>query len=186
MISHIKGMIYEKTPPYIIVDVNGVGYEVSVPMSTYFDLPEIGNQVTLTTHFMVREDSQQLYGFLTKTEKVIFQKIIKINGIGPRLGLAILSSLTVSEFVDNIEKGQHEKLVQIPGIGKKTSERIVLELKGKLNTIGIKKTTTNESSDLVNALIALGFSDKDANEFSKRSDSNLSLQENIKEALKNL
>ena len=113
-------------------------------MSTYFELPDEGNQVLLSTHFVVREDSQQLYGFLTKTEKTIFQKIIKINGIGPRLGLAILSSLTASEFVENIEKGQHEKLVQIPGIGKKTSERIVLELKGKLNTIGIRQPITQQ------------------------------------------
>ncbi len=186
MISHIKGIISEKLPPNIVIDVNGIGYEISVPMSTYFELPDEGNQVHLSTHFVVREDSQQLYGFLTKTEKTIFQKIIKINGIGPRLGLAILSSLTASEFVENIEKGQHEKLVQIPGIGKKTSERIVLELKGKLNTIGIRKTLSRNNTDLVDALIALGFSEKDANKFSKNSDMNKSLQENIKEALKNL
>ena len=179
-------MILEKKPPLVVIDVNGIGYEISVPMSTYFELPEIGNQVSLRTHFVIREDSQQLYGFLTTPEKNLFQKIIKINGIGPRLGLTILSSLSVNEFIKNIEKGQHESLVQIPGIGKKTSERIVLELKGKLNTIGIKESTLDKNLDLINALIALGFSEKDAKEFNRKSNNNLSLQENIKEALKNL
>ncbi|OUV03672.1 MAG: Holliday junction branch migration protein RuvA [Betaproteobacteria bacterium TMED82] len=184
MINHLIGIITEKSLPSVIVDVKGVGYQVDVPMSTYSELPEKGEKVKLITHFIVREDSHQLFGFLTKEEREVFKEIIKIAGIGPRVGLGILSSYSVSEFISDIESDNHDALVRIPGIGKKTSERLTLELRGKLPKVAVTKPENDGKTDLLNALIALGFSEKEANLKSKNASNEVSLQENIKEALK--
>ena len=132
MIGRLAGLLAEKSPPQLLVDVHGVGYEVDVPMSTFYNLPGLGEPVVLLTHFVVREDAQLLYGFLTHDERSTFRQLVKISGIGPRLALSILSGLSVTELAQAITRQDSGRLVKVPGIGKKTAERLLLELKGKL------------------------------------------------------
>lgn len=187
MIGRIQGRLLEKTPPMILLDCNGVGYEVEVSMPTFYDLSDIGSQVTLLTHFIVREDAQLLYGFASTQERKIFRLLIKVNGIGAKVGLSILSGMTVSELMLAITNQESELLIKIPGIGKKTAERLVLELKDKFSDDQIKITSNKEPTileDIQNALIALGYSSKDVSSVSKELASDISLNDGIRQALK--
>lgn len=167
MIAHLRGLVLEKHPTQVIVDVGGVGYDVAIPVTTYTGLPEEGQEVKLRIHFHVREDAILLYGFLTVDEKLLFEKLISVSGIGPKLSLAILSGLATADLVVAIRGGQVTQLVRIPGVGKKTAERLVLELKDKLDTITLAgatavagtKSARNFSvleEDVISALLNLG------------------------------
>lgn len=187
MIGQISGVLIKKNPPLVMIDVKGIGFEIEVPMSTYYELPKIGDFVVLTTHFLVREDAQQLFGFMSDHEKITFKSLIKVNGIGPRVALAVLSGMNVDELVQNIENNETENLVRIPGIGKKTAERMLIELRGKINVdVENKNGNLSNKSDLLKALISLGYSEKEAKLATKNASTNSSLEENIKVALKNL
>ena len=132
MIGRLQGQLVAKHPPQVLVDCHGVGYEVDVPMSTYYNLPEVGAGVTLLTHFVVREDAQVLFGFATASEREAFRQLIKITGVGPRMALSLLSGMSVADLAQAVTQQQVARLVKVPGIGKKTAERLLLELKGKL------------------------------------------------------
>ena len=132
MIGRLSGLLAQKSPPLVLVDVHGVGYEVDVPMSTFYNLPGLGEKVVLLTHFVVREDAQVLFGFLTEPERATFRLLVKISGVGPRTALSILSGLSVVELAQAVTRQDGARLVKVPGIGKKTAERLLLELKGKL------------------------------------------------------
>ena len=165
MIGRLSGTLAEKNPPQLLVDVNGVGYEVDVPMSTFYNLPGLGERVVLLTHFVVREDAQVLFGFLTHEERSTFRQLVKISGVGPRTALSILSGLSVTELAQAISLQETGRLVKVPGIGKKTAERLLLELKDKLALApgtGIPTSAARSASDALNALLALGYSDKEA------------------------
>ena len=140
MIGRLTGIVAEKTPPQVLLDVQGVGYEVDVPMSTFCNLPGLGERVTLLTHFVVREDAQQLFAFLTDEERATFRLLIKISGVGPRTALGILSGLSVSDLAGAVARQEGGRLQKVPGIGKKTAERLLLELKGKRETVDVKAT----------------------------------------------
>ncbi|WP_116472566.1 Holliday junction branch migration protein RuvA [Zobellella maritima] len=136
MIGRLKGIIIEKQAPEILLDVNGVGYEVTLPMSCFYELPKVGEPVTVLTHFVVREDAQLLFGFNTKTERALFRELIKTNGVGPKLALAILSGMTADQFIYNVEQGEIGALVKLPGVGKKTAERLIVEMRDRLKGFG--------------------------------------------------
>ena len=190
MIGRIRGKLIEKNPPQILVDAGGVGYEIDVPMSTFYNLPEIGADVTLLTHFVVREDAQLLYGFLTAAEHSVFRLLIKISGIGARTALSILSGMTVQMLAQAIAAQDSAMLTRIPGIGKKTAERLVLELKGKLGAdlegVSLAGAQSETKSDIVSALIALGYSERDSIAAAKRLPEDISVSEGIRQALKSL
>jgi Holliday junction DNA helicase RuvA len=189
MISRLTGLLAEKSPPHVLVDVNGVGYEVQVPMSTFYNLPELGAKVTLLTQFIVREDAQLLFGFLTAGERESFRELIKISGVGPRIALALLSGLSSNELAQAVAAQDTSRLVKVPGIGKKTAERLLLELKGKLapalSTPGFAVASDNQA-DILQALIALGYSDKEAQAALKALPPDISVSDGIKQALKSL
>lgn len=132
MIGRLRGILEEKTPPFVLVDVGGVGYEVQLPMSCFYQLPELGQSVSLVTHFVVREDAQLLYGFHDKSARTMFRELIKVNGIGPKVALAILSGLNSQQLVDVVARDDLTGLTKIPGVGKKTAERLLVELKDRL------------------------------------------------------
>jgi Holliday junction DNA helicase RuvA len=186
MIGRLTGTLLEKQPPQILVDVHGVGYEVDVPMSTFYNLPALGEKVALHTHFSVREDAQQLYGFLTAKEREVFRILIKITGVGPKLALSVLSGMNVDELAQAVAMQETGRLVKVPGVGKKTAERLLLELKGKLAdalpTVAGGPATV--AHDALNALMALGYSDKEALPALKQLPEDLSLEESIRQALK--
>ena len=187
MIGRIKGRILEKIPPHILIDCNGVGYEIEVPMTTFYDLPEVGSVVTLLTHFLVREDAQLLFGFATDQERIIFRKLLKVNGIGAKASLSILGGMTVQELTHTIQAQDVTSLTKIPGVGKKTAERLILELKDKFSDPEFKLTSnanSTEMSDIQNALSALGYNQKDIVIVTKDLDKNISVNEGIKRALK--
>jgi Holliday junction DNA helicase RuvA len=187
MIGRIKGRILEKIPPHILIDCNGVGYEIEVPMTTFYDLPEVGSDVTLLTHFLVREDAQLLFGFATDQERIIFRKLLKVNGIGAKASLSILGGMTVQELTHTIQAQDVTSLTKIPGVGKKTAERLILELKDKFSDSEFKLTSnanSTEMSDIQNALSALGYNQKDIVIVTKDLDKNISVNEGIKKALK--
>lgn len=189
MIGRLTGTLLEKHPPQVLVDVQGVGYEVDVPMSTFYNLPATGQPVTLLTHFSVREDAQQLFGFLTAKEREAFRLLIRITGVGPKLALAVLSGLSVDELAQAVTLQEAGRLTRIPGIGKKTAERLLLELKGKLADAlptgpGVLPATAGVQADALNALIALGYSDKEALPVVKQLPEGLALEEAIRQALK--
>ena len=164
MIGRLTGTIAEKSPPQLLVDVRGVAYEVDVPMSSFYNLPAVGETVTLLTHFVVREDAQILFGFLTQQERTTFRLLVKISGVGPRTALAILSGLSVEELARAVSLQESGRLVKVPGIGKKTAERLLLELKGKLADAVAVPTSVASSAhgDILQALVALGYSDREA------------------------
>jgi Holliday junction DNA helicase RuvA len=188
MIGRLTGTLAEKSPPQLLIDVNGVGYEVDVPMSSFYNLPGLGERVTLLTHFVVREDAQVLFGFLSHDERAAFRKLVKISGIGPRMALSILSGLSVNELAQAVSLQDSGRLVKIPGIGKKTAERLLLELKGKLgDALGAPATVASDAqADILQALVALGYSDKEAAAALKSLPADTSVSDGIKLALKSL
>ncbi len=190
MIGRISGKLLEKNPPQILVDVGGVGYEIDVPMSTFYNLPEIGGHVVLLTHFVVREDAQLLYGFLTAAERSVFRLLIKISGIGARTALSILSGMTVQMLAQAIAAQDSAMLTRIPGIGKKTAERLVLELKGKLGAdlegVSLAGAQSESKNDIVSALVALGYSERESISAAKKLPDDVSVSDGIRQALKSL
>ena len=189
MIGRLTGQLAEKTPPQVLIDVGGVGYEVDVPMSSFYNLPALGERVTLLTHFVVREDAQQLFGFLTAAERGTFRQLIKISGIGPRLALGVLSGLSVAELTQAVALQQAARLVKVPGVGKKTAERLLLELKGKLSPdIGAPgaAVANDNQADIVQALIALGYSERDAAAALRQLPAEVGVSDGIKLAMKAL
>ena len=193
MIGRIRGTLAAKNPPQILVDVAGLGYEVDVPMSTFYNLPETGAAVTLLTHFAVREDGQFLYGFLAEEERQTFRQLLKISGVGARTALSVLSGMSVAELADAVARQEVGRLTKVPGIGKKTAERLLLELKGKLpGQLGgavavagapfLAEPDTN--SDILNALQALGYSNREAELAMKKLPADVSVSEGIRQSLK--
>jgi len=191
VIGRIEGRLLEKNPPTVLIDAHGLGYEVDVPMSTFYNLPAIGDRVVLLTHLTVREDAHLLYGFATHAERNAFRELIKISGIGSRTALAVLSGLSVNELAQAITLQESGRLTRIPGIGKKTAERLLLELKGKLGAavdgIGAgASATARDSADVLRALMALGYSEKEAALAVRLVPSGSSVSEGIRAALKSL
>jgi len=188
MIGRLTGTLAEKSPPQLLIDVNGVGYEVDVPMSSFYNLPGLGERVTLLTHFVVREDAQILFGFLTHEERQTFRQLIRITGVGPRMALSLLSGLSVGELAQAVARQETARLVKVPGIGKKTAERLLLELKGKLAvSISAPASIADDAqADILQALIALGYSDREAAAALKNLPAGTSVSDGIKLALKSL
>jgi holliday junction DNA helicase RuvA len=188
MIGRLSGILLEKNPPQLLVDCNGVGYEVNVPMSTFYNLPGLNEKVTLLTHLTVREDAHILFGFGTQEERNTFKELVKISGIGARTALSILSGMSVHDLAQAITMQEAGRLTKVPGIGKKTAERLLLELKGKLGAdIGAGATAVGDaSSDVLNALLALGYSDKEAMLAMKQVPAGSTVSDGIKLALKAL
>jgi Holliday junction DNA helicase RuvA len=188
MIGRLTGILVEKNPPQIVVDVAGVGYEVDVPMSTFYNLPETGSKLTLVTHLVVREDAHLLYGFLTEQERRTFRRLTRISGIGAKIALAVLSGLSVAELAQAVTLQESGRLTKVPGIGKKTAERILLELKDKLGAelttaVGIHRPAP-ASSDILNALLTLGYSDKEAVAAVRTLPADVAVADGIRQALK--
>lgn len=190
MIGRIQGILVSVHPPRLLVDCQGVGYEIDVPMSTLYQLPETNQKITLLTHFQVREDAQQLFGFATETEREAFRQLIKISGVGSRTALAVLSGMSVNELAQAIAMQEAGRLTQVPGIGKKTAERLCLELKGKLAPdLGIvsgKPQAIEASSEVLQALLALGYSEKEAHLALKQIPPDTSVSDGIRMGLKYL
>ena len=190
MIGRLAGTLAAKTPPQVLIDVHGVGYEVDVPMSTFYNLPAVGEAVTLLTHFVVREDAQILFGFLTAAERATFRELVKISGVGPRTALAILSGLSVDELAQAVSHQDAARLVKVPGIGKKTAERLLLELKGKLAPDFAGTATTAPlgaaQTDITQALLALGYNEREAQAALGALPADIGVAEGIKLALKTL
>jgi Holliday junction DNA helicase RuvA len=190
MIGKLTGTLSEKNPPQVLVDCNGVGYEVDVPMSTFYNLPGVGEKVALLTHFVVREDAQILFGFGTAPEREAFRQLIKISGVGPRTALAVLSGMSVGDIAQAVTAQDASRLVKVPGIGKKTAERLLLELKGKvgadLGLPGGGAAVTDHQGDILQALVALGYSDKEAQASVKALPKDVNVSDGIKQALKAL
>jgi Holliday junction DNA helicase RuvA len=188
MIGRLKGLLLEKTPPHVIVDCNGVGYEVEVPMSTFYNLPALGESVTLLTHFVVREDAQLLYGFGTERERATFRQLLKVNGVGAKSALSILSGLSVDDLIQAVALQETAMLTRVPGVGKKTAERLLLELKDKFSVDGLTNAAAGASKsatgDVLNALLALGYNDREALSAVKQLPADIVLADGIKQALK--
>mgnify|MGYP000039950387 CR=1 FL=1 len=189
MIGRIAGTLIEKNPPQIMVDCQGVGYEIDVPMSTFYNLPATGERVSLLTHFVVREDAQILYGFAQPSERAAFRQLLKVAGIGARTALAVLSGMSVGELAQAVTLQEGGRLIKIPGIGKKTAERLLLELKGKLGPdIGATGAAivSDAQADIVQALVSLGYNEKEAALALKALPAEVGVAEGIKLALKSL
>ncbi|MEI5638292.1 MULTISPECIES: Holliday junction branch migration protein RuvA [unclassified Pseudoalteromonas] len=204
MIGKLNGILLEKQPPEILLDVNGVGYEVQMPMTCFYELPNVGEKVSVFTHFVVREDAQLLFGFNSKIARTLFRTLIKANGVGPKLGLAILSGMSAEQFVNCVNNDDATTLVKIPGVGKKTAERLVLEMKDKLKDFGNDLLTPfsdaailfpqqdptvsdTPADDAVAALIALGYKQTQAQKAVKSASKNgMSTESIIKDALKSM
>jgi len=191
MIGRLSGTLLEKNPPTLLIDVNGVGYEVDVPMSTFYDLPPAGERVVLLIHQVVREDAHLLYGFLTAAEREAFRLLVRISGIGPRTALSVLSGLSVSELAQAVVLQETARVTQVPGIGKKTAERLMLELKGKLGpelTMGGAggPNPAGDDNDVLRALLALGYSEREAVAVTKQLPPGVGVSEGIKHALRQL
>ena len=188
MIGKLTGILSDKNPPQVVVDCGGVGYEVQVPMSTFYNLPGAGEKVSLLTHFVVREDAQILYGFGSATEREAFRELIKISGVGPRTALSVLSGMGVSDLAQAVSLQEAGRLIKVPGIGKKTAERLLLELKGKLGAdLGAPLgAASGAQGDILQALLALGYSDKEAAAALKALPSDVGVSEGIKLALRAL
>jgi Holliday junction DNA helicase RuvA len=189
MIGRLQGQLAAKHPPQVLIDCHGVGYELDVPMSTFYNLPEVGGTVTLLTHFVVREDAQILYGFATASEREAFRQLVKISGIGPRTALSILSGMSVTDLSQAVTQQQAVRLTKVPGIGKKTAERLLLELKGKMGPdLGLPAAApvSDNQHDIQQALLALGYNDKEAAQALKALPEGVGVSEGIKLALKSL
>ena len=199
MIGRLSGQLLEKQPPELLIDVNGVGYEVSAPMSTFYALPDVGEKVIIHTHMVVREDAQLLYGFSTQSERTLFRILIKINGVGPKLALTILSGITADEFIRCIHDNDAAALVRLPGIGKKTAERLIVELRDKVgaeaessdttSSPGLMSVSTVKSpiADAVSALVALGYKPNDASKMVRSIETEgMNTEEIIRQALQGM
>ena len=188
MIGKLTGILSDKNPPQVIVDCGGVGYEVQVPMSTFYNLPPEGQRVSLLTHFVVREDAQILYGFGSTAERAAFRELVKIAGVGPRTALSILSGLSVADLAQAVTLQEVGRLVKVPGIGKKTAERLLLELKGRLGAdIGAAAGAASDAqADILQALLALGYNDREAAAALKALPPDVGVSEGIKLALRAL
>ncbi len=188
MIGRLSGTLLEKTPPALLVDVNGVGYLVDVPMSTFYDLPALGERVVLLTQQVVREDAHLLYGFLTGSERDAFRLLVKISGVGPRTALAVLSGMSVADLAQAVTLQESGRLTKVPGIGKKTAERLLLELKGKLGpelvVPGGRPATPDASVDVMHALLALGYSEREVTAVVRQIGAEANVSDGIKQALK--
>ena len=189
MIGRLSGTLLDKRPPALLVEVNGVGYEVDVPMSTLYGLPAIGERVVLLTHLVVREDAHLLYGFATDAERDAFRLLIKISGIGPRIALAVLSGLSVDDLARAIAAQETAQITRVPGIGKKTAERLLLELKDKLApALGQADAgvPTDTGAEVTRALMALGYSEREANLAVRGIEPGSTVSDGIRRALKSL
>ncbi len=188
MIGRLTGVLAAKNPPQVLIDVGGLGYEVDVPMSSFYNLPAIGERVTLLTHFVVREDAQVLFGFLTAEERATFRHLVKISGVGPRTALSILSGLSVAELAQAVSLQESARLIKVPGIGRKTAERLLLELKGKLGVdLALPvSSAAGARGDILQALLALGYSDREAAAACKALPADIGVSDGIKLALRAL
>ncbi len=184
MIGKITGRLIERRPPQIVVDVHGVGYEIDVSMSTFYQLPATGQDVTLYTHFVVREDAQLLYGFATEQERHVFRQLLKISGVGARTALSVLSGMSIADLYETVSAQDSARLTKVPGIGKKTAERLLLELKDKLDVTVLPATDGGHGGDILNALRALGYNDKEASWAVKQLPGGIAVAEGIRQALK--
>jgi Holliday junction DNA helicase RuvA len=186
MIGKVTGKLVERHPPQVIVDVHGIGYEIDVPMSTFYQLPATGNDVTLYTHLVVREDAHLLYGFASEQERYVFRQLLKISGVGARTALSVLSGLSVADLYDAVSAQDSARLIKVPGIGRKTAERLLLELKDKLDVTVIKTAVAGGgyTGDILNALLALGYNDKEAAWAVKQLPGGMAVAEGIRQALK--
>jgi Holliday junction DNA helicase RuvA len=187
MIGRLTGIIVEKNPPQLMLDVQGVGYEIDVPMSTFYNLPAIGERTVLFTHLVVREDAHLLFGFGSESERRAFRQLVKISGVGARTALSVLSGLSVAELSQAVTMQDSGRLIKIPGIGKKTAERLLLELKDKLGadlttSVGIHRPPP-VASDILHALLALGYSDKEAVAAVKKLPDGVAVTDGIRQAL---
>ena len=188
MIGRLSGILLEKNPPQLLLDVQGVAYEVDVPMSTFYNLPANGERVTLFTHLVVREDAHLLYGFGSENERRAFRQLLKVNGIGAKIALSLLSGLSVTELAQAITLQETGRLTRVPGIGKKTAERLLLELKDKLGAdvtqaIGVNRAPP-PTSDIMHALVALGYSEREATSAIRELPEGVGVADGIKQALK--
>lgn len=205
MIGRLRGTLLEKMPPEVLIEVGGVGYEVQMPMSCFYELPESGQEATVYTHFVVREDAQLLYGFNTVTERALFREVIKANGVGPKLGLGILSGMNAAQFVACVENEDISTLIKLPGVGKKTAQRLVVEMKDRLKGWGAGDLFTpatdtalaetpaaaiasqSAADEAVSALVALGYKPQQASKVvSQVAQPDMSSEAVIKEALKSM
>jgi Holliday junction DNA helicase RuvA len=188
MIGRLEGRLLDKSPPQVLLDCAGVGYELDVPMSSFYNLPAVGERVVLLTHQVVREDAHLLYGFLTAAERAAFRQLIKVSGVGARTALAVLSGMTVTELAQAVTLQESGRLTRVPGIGKKTAERLLLELKGKLGAeLATGATPVSEAqADVLHALAALGYSEREAAAAVKSLPEGTSVSDGIRHALKNL
>lgn len=186
MIGRLSGILLEKNPPQVVIDVHGVGYEVDVPMSTFYNLPPTGEKITLLTHFVVREDGHFLYGFGSDSERFAFRQLVKISGIGARMALAVLSGLSVSDLAQAIAQQEVGRLIKVPGIGKKTAERLLLELRGKLGEAlpTSAHPAENCQNDILNALLALGYNERETSMVMKQLAPEATTSDGIRQALK--
>jgi holliday junction DNA helicase RuvA len=190
MIGRISGTLLEKNPPQVLLDAQGVGYEIDVPMSTFYNLPNLGEKVTLFTHLVVREDAHLLFGFATDAERKVFRQLLKVSGIGARTALSLLSGMSVGDLAQAVTMQDAGRLTRVPGIGKKTAERLLLELKGKL---GVELATSvdvhrlpSAGSDVLNALLALGYNEKEALAATRQLPAKTSVADGIRHALRML
>jgi holliday junction DNA helicase RuvA len=188
MIGRITGKLVQKQPPRVLLEVQGVGYEVDVPMSTFYGLPGLGETVALHTHLVVREDAHLLFGFATEAERHVFRQLLKISGVGPRLALAVLSGLSIDDLAQAISAQEADRLTRIPGVGKKTAERLVLELRDKLElgaggTAG-SATGASDRQDVANALLALGYNEREVDWAVRQLPSGLGISDSIRQALR--
>ncbi|WP_279085192.1 Holliday junction branch migration protein RuvA [Gilliamella apis] len=201
MIGRLRGIIIEKQPPKVLIEVGGVGYEVFMPMTCFYELPDNGKEVIVLTHFAVREDAQVLYGFNHEQERELFRELIKVNGVGPKLALAILSGMSAAQFINAVEQGEIKTLVKLPGVGTKTAERLIVEMKDRVKRFGeelsnvnsaidigdIKKSSNQIESEAVSALIALGYKPQEASRIiSKVIKPEMDCEMLIREALKSV
>lgn len=190
MIGRLNGILLEKTPPLVLIDCNGVGYECEVPMSTFYNLPAVGEKVLMLTHFVVREDAQLLYGFGSNQERATFRQLLKVNGIGAKSALSILSGLSIDELVQAVTLQETAMLTRVPGVGKKTAERLLLELKDKFTIDGVAAMNSTQpksaSGDVLNALLALGYNDREAMAAVKQLPADVMVADGIRQALRSL
>ncbi|OCG08826.1 Holliday junction DNA helicase RuvA [Gilliamella sp. wkB178] len=200
MIGRLRGTIIEKQPPKVLIEVGGVGYEVFMPMTCVYELPDNGQEVIVLTHFVVREDAQILYGFNHEQERELFRELIKVNGVGPKLALAILSGMSAQQFINAVEQGEIKTLVKLPGVGTKTAERLIVEMKDRVKRFGeeltstnivitgnVKKSSNQIESEAVAALIALGYKPQEASRIiSKVIKPEMDSETLIREALKSV
>ncbi len=195
MIGRLRGIIIEKQPPELVLDVHGVGYELSAPMSTFFNLPAVNEEVTLFTHMVVREDAQLLYGFSSERERLLFRSLLKVNGVGAKLALTILSGSDVDTFARSVQEGDTASLTRLPGVGKKTAERLIVEMRDRLKEVGsamgidtivseMPMTAAGAKSEAVEALVALGYKANEADKMLRSFDSEgMTTEQIIRQAL---